>query len=446
MTFQPDDLAPDQPVNNVYQWRHGPLQPNYALDVSFTLTPQAESDAVIPFKATGAPNLVVDAERRVMIQAPKLEFRLEPAANSQQVEVGGTAAFVMVVANTGNQTINDITITLEGDPGLAHASNGSNVASTNIGFLTPGQNRTLNANFIVQREGQLNLRGTITSAGQPLRGQVASIRGLPSAPKRPAISVVIQNDLSQTRVALGSKTRIAWAIVNTGEVPLKNGIVEVLIDPVWSPLSMSAGFIPSDDPNLVRWRFNGIPLGQAAAGFAIDLQAIQVSPQANVTISVKTDDGLTDTKVVALEIVNAGGATNIRARKLSQATGRISDQLEVNIESLPTSNRSSTSSLYHVIIDNARKQPDQKVVVSLQLPEGTSIQSVKGPVTRFQWNEKEHRATLAPINFMRAGEQVSFTIELKHSRTRSTEPLRAFVVSNNQRQPATAQSDTIASP
>jgi uncharacterized repeat protein (TIGR01451 family) len=428
-------LPPDAQTNpQVLQWVVGPLDARQRLDINFSLIASAELDARVQFEATSAGNRPPPVTVPTIIQKPLLTLALSPFQNRSQVEVGNEAAFDVIVTNTGNQTINDVTVAIKSDPGLQHVRDGQNEMSQVIPFLNPGQPFRLNAVFVVQREGQLGIEGSLLTMNQIVATQRASITGLPARPKTPSVSLNIPNINPTNTIAAGTRFTVSWLIENNGAVTLRSPRVLIQHDRNLQANALSQGVQYSPDRQLGEWRLNDL-----LPGGRIELQgefiALNPSEPSNINVDVETVDGVRDRKTLSLQVVNSGvGGSSPNDLLPNQPGGGLNKpavgpdnslqkNLDVTIRPVSNSIKKGEVGTYEIRIENLRSQSDQRVSLQLMIPEGSSIVSISPKEMRYKLTNKDRQVDVEPIQYFRPKDSFSCVIQLKHNQSGSGELL-----------------------
>ena len=453
MVLQSPNIAPTSQANGALAWELGPLMPRRAFDVSFNLVASSVMDAQIRFEATGTPDLRQQKVVRTLVQQPQVTLQIAPRQNAGQIEVGGEAAFEILVKNSGNQTINDVKVSLQSDPGLQHTRDNSNTLEREIGFLNPGQSIKLDGVFRVEREGDLSVKATAASAGQILASQTAVVRGLPATPKRPAVNLQINSDLRQTVVPVGGKFKLNWIVTNTGPVVLRSPVILMQHSPSLQVTDLTPGGPYERERQFQKWQLQDLP-----PGGSVELQGVFAATggqQASVTIAVETADGVGDKKTFTVDIGNAlpggdvlPGNTGTRpglfppgaGGQLNKPAISLSDQAEkrlsVTIQPVSNSIRKGDVATYEIRIENLINKPDQRVALSLLTPQGTVLKSIRAKDLHYKVVNSDRQIDLEPIKYFRPNDSFSCVVQLRHDEVASGE-LIASVTSLGQTTPVT---------
>jgi uncharacterized repeat protein (TIGR01451 family) len=474
MRFESSEFPPDaQPTNNVLRWTVGPLPPRRAFDVRFTLVAStAPLDARVVFNAASASQQTPESVTRITaIQNPQIALKVSPYRNQTQIEVGNEAAFEIQVTNTGNQTVNDVTVAVKGDAGLQHVRDGRNELMQIINFLPPGQSQTLNAVFVVQREGDLCIDTSVISQNQALATQKSCIRGMPATPKVPSVKVEILGVNATSPVPVGTAFKVLWSVRNTGSVPLRDAAISMLHDPNFEVTALSDQSRYVQAQQLAQWRIPVIQPGSYIE-LSTDFRALNATPQASIVFSVATSENVSDKQTVTLQVGNgpagnapAGigspslgtpgiGAPGIGApgdgsvmpnapgsgfgKPAILLDGDNDPSLKVSITPVSNAIHKGETGTYEVRIENLRSKPDQRVAIRIQCPEGSKLFSIRAKDLKYKLSDNDQRIDLEPIQYFRPNDVFSCVIQLRHEQAASGE-LLASVTSMGQAKPSVSR-------
>lgn len=222
------NLQPTTQTPEYLIWDQGILPPNQQLNIDVVIEARQPATIAALFEARGQgfPN----RERRIVteITQASVDVRFAPEGNVAQAEVGDLVDYEIDVTNNGRQTITNLKLEIESDPGLPEHFQGENRVEQIIPTLQPGETRNIGVKFRVQQQGQLAARLRVSAGENVLAEKVTSIRGLPPAPKEPNIGVSIQ--FPET-IRAGGKNTAVVTVRNSGETKLTGIQVQVSIDP-----------------------------------------------------------------------------------------------------------------------------------------------------------------------------------------------------------------------
>ncbi|HAC91245.1 MAG TPA: hypothetical protein DCF63_11550, partial [Planctomycetaceae bacterium] len=118
-------------------WEQGVLAANRQLDVTATVqaVQQGTYDVLFQAEATG---LSTRSSVRTEIGEASVDVRFAPAGGVSEGEVGSTVQYEIDIRNTGRQTLTNLKLSVETDPGLAEATQGNTSVNQVINVLQPG--------------------------------------------------------------------------------------------------------------------------------------------------------------------------------------------------------------------------------------------------------------------------------------------------------------------
>ncbi len=459
MVLQAPNIKPTSQANGALLWESGPLMPLQAFDIRFNLVAQTALDAQIRFEATGTPNLRQQKAVRTLVQQPQVTLQIAPRQNLNQIEVGNDAVFDILVTNTGNQTINDIVIALQSDPGLQHARSNSNSLDQVIAFLNPGQNRKIEGFFRVDREGELNVKATAQSLGQVIATQTASVRGLPATPKRPSLSLQISNDSRQSTIPVGGEVTLSWSVANTGPVALRTPVVSMQHSPNLEVSALSQDGNYQVERQLGQWRLADLQPGSRVQ-LSGRFRGVTAGAQTSVVVAVETADGLSDRQTIAVDVGNAPSVSDVMPGNPNAQPGGFQPggfqpgaigplnkpavtlnepaekRLSVTIQPVSNSIRTGDVGTYEVRIENLINKPDQRVALSILTPKGTVLKSIRAKDLQYKLSSNDRQIDMEPIKYFRPNDTFSCVLQLRHDEVSSGE-LIASVTSLGQTIPVT---------
>jgi uncharacterized repeat protein (TIGR01451 family) len=449
-------------ANNLLQWNIGPIPPRECFEVSFNLVPSAPMDARVLISATSAQPKTIDT----LIQNSQLELRFDPVPNQTQVEVGSEASFEVLIANTGNQVVNNVLVTLTSDPGLPHIR-GDNTSVQNIDFISPGQTRKLNASFIVQREGELFVKASLQAQGAVLANQTASVRGIAAVPKRPSIGLRIDSASARDSIPVNSPLQLSWSVANTGPVPLRNVVVSMQYDPNFELTNASQGVELGQANQVARWRIQDLPVGGAAQGFGAQFVARSPASLAKILLQVDTAEQLTERQTFEISIGNGnpaagnpgpgtsdvmpnsnlGNRSNGFGMKLPPIQSANEQEKQLGLTISPVSNAIKLGDIgtYEIRIESLRNKPHQQVALKLQLPPNVTLAAIRAKELRSKVENGDRTILFEPIQYFRANDVFSVVVDLRLIHADKGD-LIANVSSNGQPNPTIADLSIQAPP
>jgi hypothetical protein len=445
MSLLSTSIPPTKKTDSGLIWEFSQLPGGRAIDVSLTLEAKGVFDGQIAFIATGSPELNVQKSIAISIQQPTLSLQITPQQNINEIEVGNQANFDIVVKNNGSQTVNDVEITLQSDPGLQHAQDNLNTLTQVIGFLTPGQTAKVNALFVVTVDKDLSITATAKSKGlgQVYATQTTTVRGRPATPKRPSVTLQLTSDLQQPAIRVGGTFELTWTISNTGPVTLKNPVLTIQHSPNLEVASLSQGYDYRVESQVGKW----LNLPDIPPGNSIRLSGAFIGNAAGqATIDAVVDvDGIRDKKSATIDVGNTSpnrdgmppnnpvGVLNKPPLVLNEPAEK---RLSVSIRPISNSIRKGELATYEITIENLSNKADQRIALSLLTPEGTALKAIRAKDLQFKTSKNDRQIDLEPIKYFRPNDSFSCVVEMRHDIVGQSE-LMASVTSLGQTNPVT---------
>ncbi|MCR9296923.1 MAG: hypothetical protein NXI32_29790, partial [bacterium] len=382
---QPTTQTPE-----VLIWDQGILPANQQLDVALVLEPVRANTISVLFEASGAGFPVRQRRVTTQIIEPAIEVRFAPAGGIAEAEIGQSVLYEIDVTNTGRQTLTDLRLAIESDPGLPEASQGENRVEQTIPLLQPGEKRSLGINFRVQQTGQLNVRLQASSGQTVLAEKVASIRGLEPRPKEPRIEVSIQFPES---VQVGSTQRAIITVRNPGEVRLSDVLVEIEIDPTLIPRrvdSINASRIRLNDARtLMTWSAQDLlpklsgDSGDVIRRLDVEFESRRETPQGRLGVRATCAQNVQAQDAAAFRAVGIQPPAAVEPPVLPPGQAATppdnrqrSNQLKVELDDYRDPTVVGEPVRYNLIVINDRATVDRNVRVLLRLPSGVDLQSI----------------------------------------------------------------------
>jgi uncharacterized repeat protein (TIGR01451 family) len=451
MTIQSSSIPPTRQTATALAWEIGPLGPRQAIDVEVLVTPAADIDARVVFEVTHAPNVTKNAVISTLVQKPQLVLGVKPDPSTTQVVVGDIARFILQLTNTGNQTISDINVVVDAKPGLVHVRDAASQVTRRVGFITPGQTVELEAQFVVQREGELGITATAQAINTVLGSGQAFVKGLPATMKRPQIDIQLKASTGANAIPVNTESLVDILVQNVGPIPVRNLVVAVKYDPALVPRDASGGFEQNTANQTLFWRVPELPAGPPVK-FQVRFIGVAPSATAQVIAQVENSDRTVNElrnvaiPVVALTTGGSVGGTTIApppiAGESSPGNLTIPPRTDLLVAIEPVQNRVTLNnqSQYVVRIRNQSSANQQRVEMTLQLPEGVSVVDFRGQAFgNYSYDETGRRLEIEPIQTLRPQEEYSYSLYLKHGLV-SEGRLTATVRSANAPEPVSAVS------
>ncbi len=470
---------PSTVTNTGLVWDQGVLDAHRQVDVSVVLEALRTGTFDVSFQAVAAGNLSASSSVRTAIVEASVDLRFDPISGAAQAEIGQLIEYAIDIKNTSRQTLTDLRVAIESDPGMPEAETGRFAVEKNISILQPSETQPMQVNFVVRQAGQLGARVKVYSGQNLLAERSTSVLGVQPAPKRPAVAISIEFPES---IRVGSTNNTTVVLRNPGEVKLTGMKVELAWDS-----SLRAKFV--DSSNLARFRMS--PDGRSAVWDAQDLLPPVSSSSGEsiwtLTLSLESmapvTQGSITANVVAAEGVQAGDSVNFRAvasdvsppftpptlppntgnsgvmppvtppATLPPAGGGLGAQprtgeWEIQLSDFGDPTVVDNPVRYQVTIRNNQNQNDSDVRIELRLPQGvnfggaTSLVEAAAVATEFG---QDNSVLFAPINSVRAGETLRYVFVLI-PRVPDVMLVRARVYSAGRPSPREAEQDTTVLP
>ncbi len=432
MVLQPNSTPPTQQTPDSLTWGPSRIPLKQMADISINMLANAQIDANIQFDVSyvfQGSEILQSQSQRTHVQQPQVTLRVVPRPETTQVEVGGNAVFDVIVTNTGRETINDLKIVLQSEPGLQYVKDNLNSAVYVIGILRPNDRPPeMTAVFRVEHEGDLSVRATAQALGQTLASsQPAVIRGLPSRPKTPSLGLQIASpDLRNPAVIpVGGQFKAEWKVTNTGPVVLRNPIISMQHSSNLEVKGLSPGGSYEAVRQFAQWRSQDLQPG-ASIGLEGLFQGVSAGNPASVVVSVDSET-LSDRQSLILDVSNASSGTNVMPPgdgplgsrgELQKPALTLDDQIEkrlsVTIQPVSNSIRKGDVGTYEIRIENLSSKPDQRVALSLLTPAGAVLKSIRAKDLRYKLSNSDRQIDLEPIKYFRPNDFFSCVVQLKH--------------------------------
>ncbi|MFO0012484.1 MAG: hypothetical protein ACK553_07065 [Planctomycetota bacterium] len=451
MAIQSSSVPPTRQTTTALAWEIGPLGPRQAFDVEVVVTPAADLDARIVFEATHAPNVTKSASISTLVQKPLLELSVQPDPSTTQVVIGDIAMFLMKLTNRGNQTISDVNVIIDAKPGLVHVRDGASQVARRIGYISPGQTIELDAQFVVQREGELGITATAQAINTVLSSGQAFIRGLPATMKRPQIELELKSSTGANAIPVNTDSSVKLIVRNTGPIPVRDLVVAIKHDPALVPRDASRGYEQNTANQTLFWRVPELPAG---TDVEFEVKFLGVTPSANAQVIAQVETGdrrVNEMRNVAIPIVSlttGGSVGGIAPAPPIVPSGPNPENLSIPprtdllVAIEPVQNRVTLNnqSQYVIRVRNQSTVNQQRVEMVLQLPEGVSVVDFRGQAPgNYSFDETGRRIEIEPIQTLRSQEEYSYNLYLKHGLV-SEGRLTATVRSANAPEPVSAVS------
>lgn len=407
--WQPTSATPDGLI-----WEQGILGAQRQLDVTITLSPQQAATFDVQFSAVGAQGLTADTSVRTEVIQPTVNVRFTPAGGVAQAEVGQVIEYEIDVTNTGPQTLTDLRLLIESDPGLPEAYQSMNKVEQPIPLLAPGQSFPIGVAFAVRQQGQLGAKlQVLTGSGAILADKSASVLGLPTAPKKPEMEIEIRFANS---IRLGDQASNAEITVrNTGKLPLSGIVISVQHDTALVPETVDApnrGRVQKKVDG-VDWTPPDLGLGQFAQ-LVLGFRGTSPKPQATISARGQSAEGAQDQKQATVAITSGSSPEGQVLPPGSDTDSALPQQrtgnLQIALFDFDDPVEVGKEVRYGLRVTNNQNSSDRNLAVQLRLPQGVRLQSVSQSGTPVQYNYVADRVDLVKTPFIRQQESIEYII------------------------------------
>ena len=463
-TPKPTSLAPNSAV-----WQFGQLQAREARNVSIQVEANSPVDGRIQFSGAATSSIqpgqgiqTQDSKAvDVRIAAPSLQLRMEPAQQTRDVEIGREVLFNISVVNTGNTSLNNLRLQITSDQGLQESRSNDNNVLQVIPFLGAGEKRDLSVSYIVRREGELKAELVASSNDVRIAQTSAFVQGVQAVQRAPGLSIELIPENGQPQVDANGERLVAAVITNTGQTQLTGVRVSIDFDPAvdavsatndgqfnpqnrsltWDvPTALNPGdqvanikilFRAANDPNRranqaqiraivmatqnVNAR-NALVLG--LGGSSVLPNNAPVLPNNNGSVMPNNNGPVMPNNNGSVLPNNQGGTGN---EPLSLELVAPSSPLFVNQDSTMT-----------LVVRNNQNKEDRNLVVSVEVPSGVLLRSLTQVGPNYGGTfDTSTRINSAPVQFVRAGETVSWQLVIRPQQAYNSIPIRVLVTSSD---------------
>lgn len=438
--------APSQQTDNGLIWEQGLLPANRQLDISVVLEAQTPVTFDANFSAVGAGGLSAQKGVRTEIIQPSIDVRFAPANGVAQAEVGQSVQYEIVVTNNGRQTLTDVRLLIESEPGLPEAFKGQNRVEQTLPLLQPGESRTIGVQFIVQQVGQLAAKLTVSSGNAVLAERSTSILGQTPRPKQPNIGVSIQFPES---ILAGTEQSAVVTLRNPGEVRLSGLKVELTFDPELEVFKISPenyqSFRLAADGRSATWSPQDL-LPRLPGDGGDMIRRLQLSFRGKVPVAAAA----IRVRATAAEGVQAEDIANVRIEagqvepppQVTPPAQARTGGMKIELDDLRDPTIVGLELRYALRITNDSNQADRNVQVEALLPPGVQLRQVSTDGNVFNPPRGAQGQLQFPvIQFMRPGDSINYILVVIPQVPQSM-VLRARTMSDAQLQPVEASATT----
>jgi hypothetical protein len=359
---------------------------------------------------------------------PRLEASLR-TVSTDQISVGGFAAFELTVTNRGEGIARHIVITDRFDHGLRHPSakpNEYTVVYSQMKDLAPGESQSIPLTFQVVDDGQQCHEATVTADG----AEPATQRGCITA-KQAALELKIIGPRSRV---VGETAEFSATVRNVGDVAATNVELAVRCD---------ANIALTADRDLQPTADNGlaVKIDSLAAGerrtFSMHGQCRGQSNLACARIYATADGGVNQAAEACVEILPPAPS--------AQAPGAAAPAAASNLRLIVSATKSSAhvgeKQLINVIIENAGQQMETKVSMRVVLPSELTPDTTQIQPPADMLLENEIR--FPTISELPPGQQQQYLIPVTPNHVAQQLRVRAQISATSLPTPKTVESDAI---
>ncbi len=419
-------------------WDQGVLAAARQLDVSVVVQAVEAGvfDVVFQAEATG---LTAQSAVRTEVSEASLDVRFAPAGGISQAEVGETVQYEIDIRNSGRQTLSNIKVTVESDPGIVELSQGINRVEQVINLLQPGETRSMGIPFQVRQEGNHNVRLRVTTEdGQRvLAERTSSILGQTPRPKQPGIGIDVQfpwvESGSAPVVRVGQTHMALITLRNSGETRLTSINVEIAADPmlieftgvdinnrsttrgdgsgriVWTPADM----LPGQGGDVIRRLWVNLRARTPSSSAAISVQA---SSAEGVRANGSAQAAIQAADIVAPPVnppVSPPSTGTPPVLPGNPTSPELSGQLAITLNDFNDPTLVGRQIRYGIRVVNNSNRPNRRVHIELIQPEGARLVGISREGETVTPTFGPQRRVLLPvIEFMRPGEDLYYIFVL----------------------------------
>lgn len=430
-------------------WDIGTIPARHVFEAVVQIVPTAEAAYTIGFiaSATGQQNQA--ANMPLLAVRPQLGLKFAPAPGNEQVEIGQSVVFDIVATNSGKQTIDNLTLLIDSDPGLQH-ENGSNRVQLPIRYLSAGQSQRFGVRYIARAAGQLSAKMIAqinnVTVGEPA---TAFVRVVEPVPRQPAMKVQLVPQSGNTSLAPGGVAGVSAVVQNRGQTLLTNIQVVVEYESSLELTSVAAGGDNRPMNRMVAWPVTSLEPGKQIA-FDMAFRAIAPSPTPTVRLTARSGEGLADQTTLSFNVPANDAGTDRPVLPFANPDNNVlpstGSQARTNpwslvIQPIDQNVTVGGNSRFSITFQNNLQQVDQNVAVDIAIPPGVRVQTVvANDATPIEYEFAADGASirLKPIQSLRPGEPASMILELRHE-VPGAYPVSVTIRSAAKPQPVTEQ-------
>ena len=417
-------------------WDQGVLAANRQLDVVANVEAVQPGVYDLVFQADAA-GLSSRSSVRTEVAEASLEVRFAPAGGISQAEVGSIVEYEIDITNRGRQTLTNLKLTVEADPGIVEVSQGVSKVEQEIGTLSPGESRSIGIPFQIRQEGQQSVRLNVTSPGQKVLAQSSSsILGLPARPKRPEIGVKIQFPVlepgSPPKPVEGQTYKALITVQNSGDIRLTQLNLEVTTDAevlefTGVDVNNRNSIRPENSAKIIWTPADMLP-GQGAdviRSLWINVRARRASPSATIAVRAWSAENIQAQDSAQVEIVAQTAIQppvqppaqpvlpqDPQSTDSGQDAG-LTGALSISINDFNDPTRVGSQIRYGLRVANNSNRPNRRVHIQLLQPQGTRLLGFSKDGETIAHRFGSQGTVLLPvIEYMRPGEELYYILVL----------------------------------
>jgi uncharacterized repeat protein (TIGR01451 family) len=441
--FQVTSVSPvGQQIGGRLDWTLAQLKPGeeQVFEVSYRAAQSGTARHCVSVQAAGGAPIEDCLTTEVTTEALYLEM-VGPNPDVP-LRVGQDIEYQITVTNRGDRALTDVQLADRFDPGLAHQQ-GAGPIVWPIGRLEPGQSRQLGLAFRIVQQGRHCHSIEATATGTPPARTGACVVGEPEPRRDLSVRKTGPDQMTE-----GERADFAVLLENTGEAPLSNLQIVDQYGPEFRPI-LATPPESSNEQNRIVWYITRLEPGERRE-FRVTCQALFGNvDRACSDVVVRSSEGVQRTDQKCVPILAAGGVgaavppggfgappataaplpgTGLPPRgstplpgsppltgtpqPLGAATPGTPAGLELTLDARGDRWRVGDQIDYLLTIRNNRNVPDNNVIVSVQLPQQLQLKNYSGPVTAGEHSGDWRSIRMVPIQTLRPGESVQFTISV----------------------------------
>ncbi len=292
-----DTFAQNTP--RAIEWRIDELPPQTQIDLVATVT--SKVPARLDFEARADGDLI--SRDQVVIDVYRPSLSIDVNTDRDRYETGDPVTFKVLVENTGERALEDVSIEAIGNSNMVHqGGNGSAVGKKkNDGPLQPGETWPVQVTFVPTDSGRQCVNFTAkSSAGQQAQRE-SCVTVINPVPPTPAVTVRLDR---RQNVKIGPEPAVLRGRVeNTGEVALTDLRVTMTHDPQLLLLGATEQDLDKSrlGQYLIAWNIPLLAPGESRL-LEARVRGLQPNPRSQVIMTAKAAEGAGSTDSYTFEI------------------------------------------------------------------------------------------------------------------------------------------------